>query len=89
MLNKRNFFTTFDLASGYYQYEIDSEYRIFLGFEWTFKDVSTRYFQFSVLPFGFRSACYVFTKVHRPFTKRWRGKGVKAIICIDDGIQAF
>ena len=40
MLNKRNFFTTFDLASGYYQYEIDSEHRIFLGFEWTFKDVA-------------------------------------------------
>ena len=50
------------------------------------KTGSTKYFQFCVLPFGLSSACNVFTKVLRPFTKRWRGIGIKAIICIDDGI---
>ena len=34
------------------------------------------------------SACYVFTKVLRSFTERWRGIGIKAIIYIDDGIAA-
>ena len=41
---------------------------------------------FRVLPFGLSSACYVFTKLLRPLVKRWRGKGIRAIIYIDDGI---
>ena len=41
-----------------------------------------------VLLFGLSSACYVFTKVLRPLTKRWRGIGIKAIIYIDGGIAA-
>ena len=89
MLNKGDYFTTYDLTSGYHHIEIHPEYRKFLGFEWTFEDGSTRYFQFCVLPVGLASACYVFTKVLRPFTKRWRGRGIKAIIYIDDGIAPF
>ena len=88
MLNKGDYFTTFDLTSGYHHIEIHPEHRKFLGFEWTFEDGSTRYFQFCVLPFGLASACYVFTKILRPFTKRWRGRGIKAIIYIDNGIAA-
>ena len=80
---------TFDLTSGYHHIEIHPEHRKFLGFEWTFEEGSTRYFQFCVLPFGLASACYVFTKALRPFTKRWRGRGIEAIIYIDDGIAAF
>ena len=37
----------------------------------------------------YTSARYVFTKVLRPFTKRWRGRGIKDIIYIDDGIATF
>ena len=88
ILSEGDHFTTFDLSSGYHHIEIHPEHRKFLGFEWTFEDGSTKYFQFCVLPFGLSSACYVFTKVLRPFTKRWRGIGIKAIIYIDDGIAA-
>ena len=86
MLNKCNYFTTFDLTSGYHRIEIHPEHRKFLRFEWTFEDGSTRYFQFCVLSFGLASACYEFTKVLWPFTKRYRGRGIKAIIYIDDDI---
>ena len=48
MLNKGDYFTTFDLTSGYHHIEIHAEHRKFLGFEWTFEDGSTRYFQFCV-----------------------------------------
>ena len=58
----------------------------FLGFQWTFKDGSTKYFQFCVLPFCLSSAAYVFAKDLCPFTKRWNSIGIKAIIYIDDGI---
>ena len=79
-------FTTFDLSSAYHHIEIHPEHRKFFGFEWTFEDGSTKYFQFCVLPFGLSSACYIFTNVLPPFSKRWRGIGIKAIIYIDDGI---
>ena len=88
ILSEGDYFTTFDLSSGYHHIEIHPEHRKFFGFEWTFEDGSTKYFHFCVLPFGLSSACYVFTKVLRPFTKRWRGIGIRAIIYIDDGIPA-
>ena len=51
MLSKGNYFTTFDLTSGYQHIEIHPKHCKFLGFEWTFEAGSTRYFQFCVLPF--------------------------------------
>ena len=47
-----------------------------------------RFFVFTVMPFGLKPASYVFTKVLRPFTKYWRGMGIKVVIYIDDGISA-
>ena len=70
MLNKGNFFMTFDVVFGNSYIEIHIEHRNFLGFEWTFEEDDIRYIQICVLPFGLTSACYVFTKVLRPFTKR-------------------
>ena len=40
MLNKGDYFTTFDLTSGYHHIEIHPEHRKFLVFEWTFEDGS-------------------------------------------------
>ena len=40
------------------------------------------------LPFILSSACYVFTKVLCPFTKRWRGIDIEVIVYTDDGIAA-
>ena len=63
MLNKGDYFTTFNLTFSYHHIEIHPEHRKFLDFEWPFEDCSTRYFQFCFLPFGLASTCYVFTKV--------------------------
>ena len=43
---------------------------------------------FTVLPFGLSIACYLFTKLLRPLTRLMRGRGLKAIIYLDDGIVA-
>ena len=72
ILNKGDYFTNFVLTSGYHHIEIHPEHCKFLGYEWTFEDGSTRYFQFCVLPFGLASTCYVLTKVLRLFSKQWR-----------------
>ena len=63
MLNKGDYFATFNLTFSYHHIEIHPEHRKFLDFEWPFGDCSTRYFQFCFLPFGLASTCYVFTKV--------------------------
>ena len=67
--------------------EIHPEHRKFLGFEWTFKEGSTIYLQFCVLPFGFSMICIY--KNSSALHKTLEGRGIKAIICNDNGIAAF
>ena len=43
---------------------------------------------FTVLPFGLSIACYVFTKLMRRLIRYWWGRGLKAIVYLDDGIIA-
>jgi len=86
MIEKNFYFGTFDLKSGYHHISIAEEFQTYLGFSWTYGDGTTKHFVFLVLPFGLSTACYVFTKVTRPFVKRWRGFGYISAIYIDDGI---
>ena len=87
MFEQGDFFTKFDLSSGYHHVDIHSEHFKYLGFQWHFSNGVTRYFQFVVLPFGLKPACYVFTKVLRPLVKKWRAEGIRSILYIDDGIN--
>ena len=68
-------FFTFDIESGYHHIDIHPSSRKFLGFSFVWPDGRVRYFVFNVLPFGLSSACYVFTKIFRPFVHRWREFG--------------
>ena len=79
-------FATFDLKSGYHHIKIHERDIGYLGFAWDFEG-KTKYFVFLVMPFGLASASYVFTKVLRPFVKKWRGEGIRCIIYVDDGIH--
>ena len=77
---------TFDLKSGYHHVEIHPDHLTFLGFAWKFpKEVSIRYFVFSVLPFGLSSAPYIFTKCLKPLEKYWRLNGVNIALFLNDG----
>ena len=38
-----------------------------------------------VLPFGLSPAPYVFTKLIRPFVKKWRGQGIRSVVFIGNG----
>ena len=91
ILNKDDFFVNFDLRSGYHHIDIHPDHQKYLGFQWELEIGGaevTRFFVFTVMPFGLKPASYVFTKVLRPFTKYWRGMGIKVVIYIDDGISA-
>jgi hypothetical protein len=87
MFNRGEYFITFDLKSGYHHVDIHPDFWTYLGFSWSLGKKRV-FYMFRVLPFGLSSACYVFTKVLRPLVKRWRDKGIRAIIYIDDGIVA-
>ena len=67
--------------------DIHPEYQKYLGFHWE-TNGETNYFVFKVLPFGLATACYLFTKLMRLLVRHWRGRGLKAIVYLDDGIVA-
>ena len=83
MFEKFEFMFKFDLKSGYHHVDIHPECYKFLGFQW--REI---FYVFTVLPFGLSSACYLFTKLLRPHIRLWRGRGLKAIVYLDDGIVA-
>jgi len=79
---------TFDLKSGYHHVEIFPEHRKYLSFAWTFSSGHTRFFQFSVVPFGLSSAPYLFTKLLKPLVKKWRSEAKSIVVYLDDGLGA-
>ena len=83
-----DFMITFDLKSGYHHVDIHKDFSPYLGFSWHDSRGRRKFYVFRVLPLGLSTACYVFTKLLRPLVKRWRSRGIKAIVYIDDGICA-
>lgn len=88
VLNPGDFMFSFDLKSGYHHVEIFPEHRQYLSFSWIFSSGFTRYFQFSVLPFGLSSTPYLFTKLLKPLVKKWRTEGKSIVVFLDDGLGA-
>ena len=84
-LKKDGYVFTFDLKSGYHHVDIYPPHQTYLGFAWTENGV-TKYFCFTVLPFGLTSSPFIFTKLLRPLVKYWRLKGLLVVMYIDDGI---
>ena len=67
MLEKRDLLMKFDLKSGYHHLDIIGAHQTYLGFTWELQG-KTRYYVFTVLPFGLSSVCYAFTKtVETPY----------------------
>ena len=84
-LSRGGFMYKFDLKSGYHHIDICQPHHQFLGFQWTLGGTRSRYFCFTVLPFGLSSAPYLFTKFFRPLVRYWRGLGIHLVLYLDDG----
>ena len=78
----------FVLKSGYHHVDIFPDHRKYLAFSWEFVRGHTRFFQFTVLPFGLSSALYIFTKLLKPLETHWRAQGLLIAIFFDDGVGA-
>ena len=87
MFTKEDFLFKFDLKSGYHHLDIFEPHQKYLGFAWMEGKVLS-YFVFTVLPFGLATACYAFTKLMRPLVRFWRGRGLRVVLYLDDGIVA-
>ena len=88
VLSPGDFTFSFDIKSGYHHVKIFPKHRQYLSFSWSFSSGITRYFIFSVLPFGLSSAPYLFTKLLRPLVKKWRSEGKSIVVFLDDGLGA-
>ena len=87
MFTREDYLFKFDLKSGYHHLDIFELHQKYLGFAWEV-DNNTSYFVFTVMPFSLSTACYAFTKFMRPLVKYWRGRGLRTVLCLDDGIVA-
>ena len=74
----------FDLKSGYHHIDIHDNYQRYLGFSWKIDNI-VKYIAFTVLPFGFRSSAYIFSKLLRPLVKYCRQQSIKIVLYLDDG----
>ena len=79
-----NYMVKYDLTSGYHHINIHPDFFTYLGFSWKFNNV-TKFFVFTVLPFGLCSSGYIFTKTLRPLVTYWRSQGIKIVLYLDDG----
>ena len=84
LLANKGYLFKFDLKYGYHHINIFNSHQTYLGFSWDIKG-ATKYFVFTVLPFGLSSAPFVFAKAVRRLVKHWRLHAVKTACFLDDG----
>ena len=75
----------YDLKSAFHHIEVISKHRRFLGFSIT-EDGKAKFYQFKQMPFGYRDASRILTKVMRTPVNKWRAEGIANYIHIDDGL---
>ena len=76
LLVNKGYLFKFDLKNGYHRIDIFDFHQTYLDFSWDIKG-ATKYFVFTVLPFGLSSALFVLTKVVHPLVKHWPLHAVK------------
>ncbi|EYC42673.1 hypothetical protein Y032_0522g2898 [Ancylostoma ceylanicum] len=69
------------MKSGYHHVSVHAEFTRFFGFHW-----NNRFFVFKVLPFGFCSVPFIFTKLFKPLLTKWRKFGINICLYLDDGV---
>ena len=84
-VKKGSWLFSFDLKSAYHHVVIHKNHRKFLGFSTEFQG-KVRTFQFVGMPFGYKDASRILTKMLRVPLHRWRRCKVPVYIHIDDGL---
>ena len=85
VIEKDDFCFSFDLKSAYLQVKLNDNFLQYFGFAIDLEDGSRRYFQYLNLPFGLNDTCRVLTKLLRSPLDRWRRRGIRVFIHVDNG----
>ena len=75
----------YDLKSAFHHISIIEKHRKYLGFEVTI-DGQSKVFRFKAMPFGYKDASRILTKLMRTPICSWRKAGIPSFIHIDDGL---
>lgn len=79
------FMFSFDLQSEYHHIEMFEGHQTYLGFSWKHGSSNlTKFYVFTVLPFGLLSTPNISTKTLKPLEKHWRLQGICIAIFLDD-----
>ena len=82
LVQKNDFFTSIDLSDAYFSVPIHTDYQKYLKFSW-----NGQLLKFVCLPFGLKSAPYVFTKILKPVYAWFRQQNIRCSYYIDDSIN--
>ena len=77
---------SFDLKSAYLQVKINDNFVKYFRFSVELDDGSRKFFQYLNMLFGLNDACRVLTKLLRSPLERWRRRGIRCFIHVDDGL---
>jgi hypothetical protein len=83
-IEENDFFISIDLESAYYHVDVAEADQTFLGFR-----INGVYYVFSVLPFGLRDACFIFTKIMSVPVRYLRKRGLRVLPYLDDFLFAL
>jgi hypothetical protein len=79
LAEKGDYAVSFDLTLGYYHVGLHPRTRAYTGFSG-----KGEYYQYNCLPFGMKSAPWVFSKVMRELVMYWRKSGISVLPYMDD-----
>ena len=82
LVQKNDFFTSIDLSDAYFSVPIHTDYQKYLKFSW-----NGQLLKFVCLPFGLKSAPYVFTNILKPVYAWFRQQNIRCSYYIDDSIN--
>ena len=82
LVQKNDYFTSIDLSDAYFSVPIRSDYQKYLKFSW-----NGHLFKFVCLPFGLKSAPFVFIKILKPVYAWFRQQNIRCSYYIDDSIN--
>lgn len=82
LLQEKDFMTSIDLKDAYFSVSIHPDFQKYLKFSW-----KGNLYKFVCLPFGLKSAPFVFTKILKPVFSWFRYQGFRCMYYIDDSLN--
>ncbi len=84
-LRQGSYLFSFDFHKAFYHVDIDPKFQKFFGFSFSYKG-QVYYGYHTIAPFGLSTLPWLFTKLMKPWIKKWREAGLHIYLYLDDGL---